>query len=222
MKKEEKKAKADALHQELEGAARGVRRRVGEPLREGAGELARRAHVTEQDRSQYLGMLRDPDPDLQSSALHILSCTNSAAIPRADLLRLLGSPRLATVSLALSILDPGQHWPSGTSLVAAGGPPNSARGQKTSLSSEEAAPLLTNRVTMARLMGLKILQQNADAPAVQQALPCLRDTSSILRNRAAGFLHEISGEDIPPDKPEKWEQWWAANKASFAARRSGR
>ena len=180
-----------------------------------------RFHVTEQEFPQLLGMLREPDPDLQSSALQILSYTNSAAIPRADLLRLLSSPRLATVSLALGILDAGQHWLYGTSLVVSGSP-NSARTQNTSLSSEEAAPLLTNRVTMARLMGLKVLQQNADAPAVQLALPCLRDTSSIVRNRAFGFLHEISGEDIPPDKPEKWEQWWTANEASFAARRSGR
>jgi HEAT repeat protein len=179
-----------------------------------------RFHVTEQDRPEYLALLRDPNPDLQSSALLILSFTNSGTIPRADLVRLLGNPRLQTVSLALNILDPGQ-WPNSPG-TAAFGQPNTAREQKTSLSSEEAAPLTTNSITMARLMGLRILQQNADPVAVELALPCLRDTNSIVRNRAAGFLHDVSGEDIPRDQPEKWEQWWAANKATFAARRSTR
>jgi hypothetical protein len=71
-------------------------------------------------------------------------------------------------------------------------------------------------------MGLKILQQNADATAVELALPRLRDTNSIVRNRTAGFLHDVSGEDISRDEPEKWEQWWTANKVTFAPRRSTR
>ena len=58
------------------------------------------------DRPQaYLELLKDADPDVQLCALQVLSKTNGAAIPRAELLRLLGSSRIQTVSLALSLLD---------------------------------------------------------------------------------------------------------------------
>jgi hypothetical protein len=68
---------------------------------------------------------------------------------------------------------------------------------------------------MARLMGLKILRQNADAQAVALTLPLLRDTNSLVRKRAFALLKTVSGQDIPQDDSARWEQWWAANKATF-------
>jgi hypothetical protein len=90
------------------------------------------------------------------------------------------------------------------------------------LTSAEAAPLTTNRFIMPRLSGLWILQENADADAVELALPMLRDTNSIVRSRAFAFFRNVSGEDLSRDDPVKWEQWWAANKAAFTSRKSAR
>ena len=75
---------------------------------------------------------------------------------------------------------------------------------------------------MARLMGLKVLRENADAQAVELALPLLRDTNSIVRHRAFALLQTVSGQDIAQDDPVKWEQWWAANKATFNASKPAR
>jgi hypothetical protein len=87
------------------------------------------------------------------------------------------------------------------------------------LSSAEAAPLTKNRFATARLMGLRILRQNADAQAIALTLPLLRDTNSIVRNRAFALLRTVSGQNIPQNDPAKWEQWWAANKATFVVRK---
>ena len=70
---------------------------------------------------------------------------------------------------------------------------------------------------MARLMGLNVLRQTADAQAVALTLPLLRDTNSIVRNRAYALLQTVSGQDLPQNDPAKWEQWWAANKDTFVA-----
>jgi hypothetical protein len=79
--------------------------------------------------------------------------------------------------------------------------------------------LTTNRLTMARLMGLTILRQNADVQAVALTLPLLRDTNSIVRKRALALLRTVSGQDLPQNDPAQWEQWWAANKSSFVTRK---
>jgi hypothetical protein len=70
---------------------------------------------------------------------------------------------------------------------------------------------------LVRLKGLTILRQNADAQAVALTLPLLRDTNSLVRKRAFALLKTVSGQDIPQDDPARWEQWWAANKGSYAA-----
>ena len=72
---------------------------------------------------------------------------------------------------------------------------------------------------MARLMGLKILRQNADSEAFALTLPLLRDTNSIVCSRAFALLRTLSGQEIPQSDPAKWEQWWAANKDTFIARK---
>jgi HEAT repeat protein len=167
----------------------------------------------------YVELLKDHDPDVQACALHIMSQVNPKAIPRADLLRLLGSPRLETVTLALSLLQ-GHTSPYFPTVQPSVVPQR--QNQEVQLSSAEAAPLTTNHLTMARLMGLKILRQNADAQAVELTLPLLRDTNSIVRNRALLLLRAVLGQDFPQSDPDKWEQWWATNKADFDANKPAR
>jgi HEAT repeat protein len=168
------------------------------------------------NRQVYLSLLRDADPDVQSCALRILSRSNSTVIPRSELVRLLGAPRMQTVSLALSILSAGGSpldWQSGPS------PFTKPTETKARLTSEEAAPLTTNRITLARLTGLKILNDIVDAKAVELILPLLHDTTAMVRHRSFAALHTITGQNISDDDPAKWEAWWAVNKASFTPRR---
>jgi hypothetical protein len=122
---------------------------------------------------------------------------------------LLGSPQFEVVSQALSLL---QGAESGDSIAFQSA---ALDGQ---LSSAEAAPLATNRFTMARLIGLKILRQNADDKAIELTLPLLRDTNSLVRNRAFSLLKSVSGQNIPQNDPARWDQWWATNKATFTPR----
>jgi hypothetical protein len=173
-------------------------------------------HETSDRAPVYLKMLQDPDPDVQACALRVLQRVDSAAIPRAELLRLLGSSRLETVSMALSQLQaespgPGNPMPGFDRLTG-------TRGDKIWLSSADAAPLTTNSLTMARLMGLQILRHNADAEAVDLSLPLLSDANSIVRSRAFTFLRTVSGQDFPQNDRAKWELWWAVNRATFHPR----
>jgi hypothetical protein len=75
---------------------------------------------------------------------------------------------------------------------------------------------------MARLIGLKILRENADAGAIELALPLLRDTNSLVRNRAFALFRTVSGQEDAENDPAKWEQWWTTNKASFKVNASTR
>ena len=60
--------------------------------------------------SAYLALLRDPDPDVQVCALRVLLQIGRKAIPRTELLRLLGSSRIETVFPALGLLKGEQSW----------------------------------------------------------------------------------------------------------------
>jgi HEAT repeat protein len=169
----------------------------------------------------YIKLLQDPDPDVQVCALRVLTHIGRDSIPRVQLLRLLGSSRLDNVYAALALLSPSR------SPGIFDGPPIRdprfpARIETNQVSSIEAAPLMTNRLTMARVMGLKVLRQNADAQAVELSLPLLRDTNSIVRNRAFTVLQTLTGQNIPQIDPAKWEQWWVANKDTFVARKPDR
>ena len=79
---------------------------------------------------------------------------------------------------------------------------------------------MTNRFGNARLRGLLVMQENADATAVELTLSLLKDTNSVIRSRAFATLQAMSGKNISDDDPAKWETWWAANKSSFTPRRS--
>jgi len=80
---------------------------------------------------------------------------------------------------------------------------------------------LKSSMTMACLTAMKNLQQNGDAEAVELILPVLTDTNTIVRNRAFAVLRNISGQKIS-DNPDQWQEWWRANRASFAARKAAR
>ena len=162
-------------------------------------------------------MLKERDEDIQSSMLDVASRMKREVIPRADLLPLLGSTRMEIVNRTLNLLH---RWRSRSGPVQSGRPEAIApeRQEKGLLSSAEAAPLTTNQLTLARLMGLKVLRQNADADAIDLALPLLRDTNSLVRNRALALLRTVSGQNTVENDPAKWEQWWTTNRATFKER----
>lgn len=160
-----------------------------------------------------LKLLKDSNEDVQSSALHALWKMNHDAIPRADLLPLLNSSRSDTIMIATKLIE-------GNGLLQRplSEPEASAREQQLherSLSSVEATVLATNKLSQVRFMSLKILERNGDAKAVELALPLLRDTSSVVRSRAFATLQTISRENVSDNDPDKWDQWWAVNKATF-------
>jgi hypothetical protein len=166
----------------------------------------------------YVALLHDPDLEVRACALHVLLRSGQNTISRPDLLHLLGDPRIDVVTGALSLLQGRQAsgWAYSSGGVSSRLP---ALREGTQLTSAEAAPLTTNLLIMARLMGLKILDQNADAEAVALTLPLLRDKSSVVRNRASALLQTVTGQDIAPTEPAAWEKWWAANKDTFVARK---
>jgi HEAT repeat protein len=172
-------------------------------------------HETAQNTARYLPLLSDPNPDVAGRALHVLIKINPTAVPREQLLRLLGVPRMEVVSQSLRLLKGPQSLLSRDVTVPATG--DASPPEKT-LSSQEAAPLTTNRLSLAKLAGLKILSQNADADAVSLAIPMLRDTNSLVRTRAATVLHLITQQDFPEAQPATWEAWWQTNREAFKAR----
>jgi hypothetical protein len=121
------------------------------------------------------------------------------------------------VSQALSLL---QHPQERQGLVPSWSPfpfAGDATG-KNWLTSLEATPLTTNSLTVARLMGLRILQHNADADAVDLVLPLLKDRYALVRSRALSLLQSVTDQDLPENDPKAWDQWWATNRATFGVR----
>jgi lipoprotein NlpI len=68
---------------------------------------------------------------------------------------------------------------------------------------------------LARLAGLSVLQQLANKESIELVLPLLRDPEKPVQGRAWRLLRELTGQALPQDQPDKWEQWWATNKAAF-------
>jgi HEAT repeat protein len=156
-----------------------------------------------------LHALRDSNEDVQRSALYVLAKGDRHTVPKADLLPLLNSTQSDTVLLAANFL----RWGGRIRHVGESAEP------APRFTSAEAAPLMTNKFGNVRLRGLLVMQEIADATAVELTLPLLRDTNSIVRSRAFSTLQAISGKSVSDDDPAKWEAWWAASKASFIPRR---
>jgi hypothetical protein len=157
-------------------------------------------------------MLRSSDEEQQALVLRFLWQNDRGGITRADLLPLLRGSFSDTVTLAMA-----------TRLIEGIGhtrrPPGSSLEEESEkwnrLSSEETAPLLTNKAAMVRIAGLRILRRNADAKAVELTLPHLREPGIVVRSMAYETLREITGQDLSRNDPVKWNQWWTANKATF-------
>lgn len=152
-----------------------------------------------------LNALRDSNEDVQRSALYVLAKGGRRAVPKADLLPLLNSTQSDTVLLAANFL----RWGGRIRSVGKTAEPASR------FTSAEAAPLMTNKFGNVRLRGLLVMQEIADATAVELTLPLLRDTNSVVRSCAFSTLQAMSGKKVSDDDPAKWEAWWAASKASF-------
>jgi HEAT repeat protein len=160
-----------------------------------------------------LKLLKDPNEDVQSSASHAIWRMNRDDVPRTDLLPLLNSQRMETINMALNLIE-------GRGRMQRPGPGGVAPtpDERRRLSSTEAAPLMTHRLGEARFAGLRIMQENDDAKAIELTLPLLRETNSVIRTRAFAVLQTITGQNISDDDAAKWEAWWAANKATFKSR----
>ncbi len=177
------------------------------------------AHLSRDRSDRRSSLLKASDLDVRAGALFGLSPANSDAVPRGELLRLLGSPRMTMVEKVFTLL----HVRIAEGMPA---PPipgwQQPRNEGNRLTSVEAAPLTTNRLTMARLMGLKLLRENADADAITLTLPLLQDTNSLVRNCAFELLTTASGQEFAQTEPAKWEQWWTANRTTFKPAKSNR
>jgi HEAT repeat protein len=169
-----------------------------------------------------VGMLKDQDLGVQEAALILLLEAKEVDPPRETLLPLLGSPSIGNVFMTLKALNLNLQtygapqgtsaWPRHESLRT--WDPET----KDRLSSLEAAPLTTNRLTFVRLIELKFLQLNGDAAAIDLTLPLLSDEKPIVRRRAVDVLRLLSGEKSSEDDPVRWAEWWKTNKAAFEAR----
>ena len=139
----------------------------------------------------FLQMLRDTNVSVQIAGLRLLMNIPQVEIPREELLALFSVPRMEVAGAAVGQLQ-------------------------KNISCEEAKPLLHNTHWMVRMIGLAVLIRNANKQSVELAIPLLRDTVEIVQVRAHDLLTDLTGQNFPMEQPEKWEQWWEQNKATFS------
>ena len=163
-------------------------------------------------KEPIIRMLKDPSPEQQNYGLHLLWKLNRDIVPREVLLPLLNNEWTENIVVALKLIEGnGRVHPAMPAPLA-----NTTDDKQRDrwLTSAEASVLTTNRFSQARLMGLNILQRNADAKAVALAMPLLRDSSRVVRSRAFTAMKTLTGQNLSDSDPAKWEQWWAVNKNS--------
>ena len=85
---------------------------------------------------------------------------------------------------------------------------------RDSLTVEEVAPLLTNPLPMARLMGLGTLARIGSKPAADAMIPLLRDPNEVIQWRVRSSLRRITGQKLGAD-PAAYEKWWKENRETF-------
>jgi hypothetical protein len=141
--------------------------------------------------AEFRRMLKDTNGAVQVAGLQVLF-NNRVSIAREDLLALFSVPRMEAAGVAEHILEP------------------------QGISCAEAKPLLQNSFWMCRMLGLAVLARNTNSQSVEFALPLLRDSEPVIRDHACDLLWELTGQDFTADQPDKWESWWAKNKATFA------
>lgn len=135
-----------------------------------------------------LPLLKNTNLMVRASALEVISDPN-VPIAREDVLPLLGSTNMRVVSMALSRLE------------------------RDGISYDELTPLLHSDSMLVRLTGLSVLQRlDNNNTVIEMVLPLLRDPEQPVRGRAWKLLEKLSGQEIPPNQPDRWEKWWLENK----------
>jgi HEAT repeat protein len=175
---------------------REIRHEAASALRRHRDELSRYTPV-------FWQMLQDSNLDVRVSGMKMLWYLQ-VSIPREQLLQFFKVPDREAISLAFAQLrntnDTGLPVPFYASV---------------GITDTEALPLLQNTDPFARLIGLKILYQNAEKQSVELALPLLKDPELAVRMRAAATLRALTGRPFTEDHPDQWEKWWAENKTNF-------
>jgi HEAT repeat protein len=157
-------------------------------------------------------MLKDPNPEVQSCGLNLLWKLNRDTVPRQDLLPVLNNAWTQNIMVALKLVEGnGRVQPELPEALAKA---REDEEKKRWLTSSEAIVLTTNRLSEARLMGLRVLERNADTKAVELTLPLLRDSNTVVRNQAFAVMKALTGQSVSDTDAAKWEQWWTANKNS--------
>jgi HEAT repeat protein len=159
-------------------------------------------------------LLNDPNDDLRLAALEAISRLQRKTIPRSALLPLLGSPRTDVIYLTKVVIENGEldSRPQPTAPFPLKTAPER---HFQRLASAEAAPLTTHRLACIRLLGLRALEKNADAPAIELVLPRLKDSHVIVRDRAHTVMQSITGARDVRASPKAWENWWSKHRANF-------
>ncbi len=148
-------------------------------------------------------MLQDTNSDAQTAGLNML-CYLQVPIPRERLLQFFRLPDREAISLVLTQLrnKNGSGMPDFI---------NNGAG----ISDTEAVPLLQNSEPIARMIGLRVLYQNAEKQSVELALPLLNDPEPLVRMRTATTLRALTGQHFTEDQADQWQAWWTANKTNF-------
>jgi HEAT repeat protein len=151
----------------------------------GAAGWVMREHRDDSLTPTYRKMI---DEDGVAAAEAILSI-DSSTFSRAELIHLFSSTNLSVVSTAFTRL-------------------------RSTLSLDELAPLFTNSLPMARMMGLGELVHIGDKKAVDRIISMLRDSNEGVRWYVRSDLRRLTGQLLGAD-PASYEKWWAENKEAF-------
>ncbi len=143
-------------------------------------------------------MLNDNDPNIRASGIRMLILLQQP-VTREQLLSCFAIPDQSVIGLAISQFQ--EFGKRGS--------------RRYELSDQEAVPLLHNSEPFARLVGLVVLVGNATPESVELALPLLKDTDLMVRNRAELSLRRLTGQTFTADQTDEWNRWWSANQAHF-------
>jgi hypothetical protein len=148
-------------------------------------------------------MFRDTNLNVRVSGMKMLWRLRKP-IPREQLLQFFRLPDMEAISLVLA---------QSRNKNGSGMPDFINDG--TGISDTEAVPLLQNSEQIARLIGLRVLYQNAEGQSVELALPLLKDAEQAVRMRAGATLRALTGQHFTEDQTDEWVKWWTANKTNF-------
>ena len=137
--------------------------------------------------SALLALLKDDNLKVRANALEILS-RSGEAIPRADVLPLLGVPDIRVLGLAVQDLE------------------------RDGVSNDDLLPLLHSPYMPARLLWLRVMRAYNDRTVMENIIALLRDPEPAVRGQAWELLQFLTGQTLPEDQPDQWAQWWTANK----------